>query len=1137
MSQTNEIVRPINHLHVHSEYSILDGANRLEAIVKAAVDQGSNAIALTDHGNMFGTFEFYRIAKKSGIKPIIGVEAYMAPQSRFLKSGSNDANHVTLLVQNSEGYRNLIKLVSLANTEGYYYKPRMDMELLAKYNAGLICLSGCLSGMVQEPLQRGDYEAAKAAAQAYKDIFGDRFYLEMMRHNLDDQNRIEQNMFKLRDELGVPFVATNDSHYTNHEDHEPHAVLCCLQGGGKTMDDPKRFKLPNDQFYLKSAKEMRDTFADIPEACDATLEIADRIDSHIDGLEDSPPGVYHIPAYPIPEDKKIDKQGEVTQERYLRKLCLGGLRKRYGNERTENDPVLRERVEYELGVINKMGFASYFLIVWDFIKYARDNDIPVGPGRGSAVGSVVSYCLGITDLEPIEFGLIFERFLNPDRISMPDIDTDFCVEGRDQIIRYVRDKYGDDRVAQIVTFGTMASKGAIKGAGRALFGDVMLPVINKITKIIGGGAKPPSVKEARKIPEIAAMERQDQQVKRLMDTAEKLEGYVQNIGTHAAAVVISDAPLTDYLPLTIITKKVAKDSEEDTERTVNTQFEMVPVEILGLLKMDFLGLKNLSIMKKAETEIRRTKDKNFVLREIPRNDKKTYAMIARGETSGVFQLESDGMKRMLIEMKPDKLEDIVAAVSLYRPGPMDFIPQYNARKNGKEKAQYLHPKLEPILKDTYGIAIYQEQIMSIAREIAGFTMGQADNLRKIMGKKQEEKIDQEGIKFVESAIKEGVDKDIAESIFHFMRPFARYGFNKSHAVAYGWIAYQTAYLKANYPVEYLAALMTYASAKTSDTNKLVEYLEEAKKMGVNVLPPDVNESMVDFTVVGKQIRFGFKAIKKVSSSAVLGLIEERNKKPFTTIFDLVARTQPLGLQKMTIEGLIKVGACDRLEGHRAQQLEALEHAFNIAKLDADEKNLGQINLFGEIEVREELSLPNVPPVRKMELLKWEHEGLGIYVSGHPADAARELLNKRKASTIIEAKKRESQRLLVGGMITNIKRMLTKATNQLMLVATLEDHSGSIEVILFPKSYEAHNACFVENSIIAIAGRIQDKNSYKDNKKDPKKYMKDNDTENLNIEEDQDDEEEIMLQIVVDGVEEIAPANWEPRAVAEGSHAY
>jgi len=776
------------------------------------------------------------------------------------------------------------------------------------------------------------------------------------------------------------------------------------------------------------------------------------------------------------------------------------LRKRYGNERYENDKVIRERMDYELSVINKMGFASYFLIVWDFIKYARDEDIPVGPGRGSAVGSIVSYCLGITDLCPIEFGLIFERFLNPDRISMPDIDTDFCVEGRERVIRYVTEKYGADRVAQIVTFGTMASKGAIKGAGRAIFGDEILPLVNKITKNIINGPKAPSVKEARAtIQEIRSIEQQNPQVRTLMNVAEQLEGYVQNVGTHAAAVVISDAPITNYLPLTVI-KKANSD-----EQTINTQFEMALVEDLGLLKMDFLGLKNLTIMKSAEMEIRRTVDSKFVLREIPRDDKKTYAMISRGETAGVFQLESDGMKRMLTEMKPDCLNDIVAAVSLYRPGPMEFIPEYNAGKHGKKTPTYLHPKLEPILKDTHGIAVYQEQVMEVAREIAGFTMGQADNLRKVMGKKQKEKVAQERVKFVQGAIKNGVSENVAERIFDFVEPFAGYGFNKSHAVAYAWIAYQTAYLKANYPLQYLAALMTYAG----DNDKLVEYLDEAKKMGIEVLPPDVNESLVGFAVVGKQIRFGFGAIKGVSEAAVSGLISERAKSSFTDIFELVSRTQPLGLQKKTAESLVKVGACDGLEGHRNQKILALEQAFELAKLEAKDQNLGQINLFGEV-VQEKPKLPQAAQPTKKALLTWEQEGLGIYVSGHPADVAKELLDKRKAINVAESKKREGQRVLVGGMVSGIRRMLTKANSQMMLVATVEDRTGSIEVVLFPKGYEAHQECFVEGAIIAVVGRVQAKNAFKKG-------------------DDESDEQPVMvMNVIVDGVEEVAPAGWEPR---------
>jgi DNA polymerase-3 subunit alpha len=899
-------------------------------------------------------------------------------------------------------------------------------------------------------------------------------------------------MLLLSSDIHVPLVATNDSHYLEACDHDFHDLLLCV-GTAATLKDPNRFKFAGDQFYLKSPAEMRETFKDIPQACDNTLAIAARININLE------PDGFHIPEYPIPVEKQTDADGKtVTPVAYLRKLALGGLRKRYGNERIATDPALRERLDYELGIIEKMGFSSYFLIVWDFIKYARDNDIPVGPGRGSAVGSIVSYCLAITALDPIRYGLYFERFLNPSRVSMPDIDTDFCIEGRERVIRYVIEKYGADRVAGIVTFGRMLARGSVRDAARVL--EIPLPVVDKLAKLIPSGPKGMSVKQARKeVPELVAIEKQDPTIHKLMEMAERIEGFVRSTGTHAAGIVIADAPLTNYLPMIMLT------DESDGSKTINTQFEMGWIEELGLIKMDFLGLRNLTLMRAAEKEIQRTMNPDFVLATIPDDDKPTYEMLTRGETAGVFQLESDGMRNMLVKMKPDRIEDIIAAVALYRPGPMDWIPQYISNKHGHTTATYLHPKLEPILAETNGIACYQEQVMEIAKSIAGYTMAEADNLRKVMGKKQTEKVAKEGVKFVEHAVQNGIAENIARDIFAFVEPFAGYGFNKSHAAAYGWISYQTAYLKANYPLQYLAALMS----SIDNTEKLVEYIEETRQRKIDVLPPDVNLSQTDFAVVLGAIRFGFGAIKGLSSSSVEGIIDEREANgPFESIFDLVTRTRPRGVAKKTVENLIKVGACDGIDGHRAQQIAALDHAFDRANLDIKDELAGQLNFFGGIdEIIEQPKLPNTPTATRTAELNWEREGLGIYVSGHPVDAAQNLLNRRKAITISAAKKLDAgNSAVVGGMVGSIRRITTKAGKQ-MMITSIEDRTGSIEVVIFPNQYDNYHEVFIEGAIVAVGAQVKSKQRM--------------------VTDDEPEDEVSEKNLILNHVEEIAPMGWEP----------
>ncbi len=1075
------------HLHVHSEYSLLDGACRVDALCEKAYTDGAPGVALTDHGVMFGAVEFHDTAKTKGLVPIIGCEAYIAPRGRFDRTVRDEA-HVTLLAASDTGYRNLTALISAGFLEGYYYKPRIDMDLLAKHHEGLIVLSGCMSSMVSAPLLKNDYATAKKNAQMFRDIFGDRFYVEIMRHGMPEEEVVNQGLIKLARELDYPLVATNDSHYLLQSDAQAHDVLLCI-GTGKTVQDTSRMKFFSDEFYVKSPEEMRELFADIPEACDNTLEIVKRIDITI------PEKVFYLPDYPVPKTAaedvagvlalrpfaagagdgatgslagedvlfgEIDPNREIAMsaEDYLRLVCERGLIERYG-ERATSDPALRERLEYELGVINTMGFASYFLIVWDFIKYARDRDIPVGPGRGSAVGSIVSYCLKITDLDPLKFGLIFERFLNPERISMPDIDTDFCVDRRDEVIKYVTEKYGKDRVAQIVTFGTMAARAAVRDAGRAL--GVPLPDVDRVAKLIPSGPGGLTIPQAlEQIPELGLLYRNDPQLRKLLDTAKSIEGLARNASTHAAGVVISKNPLTHHVPLV----KIGDDG-------INTQYDMSMVERVGLLKMDFLGLRNLTVMKAAMDEIRRTVNHGFDIATVPDDDKKTYDLISRGETLGMFQLESDGMKRICVEMKPTALDDVIALVALYRPGPMEWIPDYIAGKHGRKKPTYIHPKLESILAETYGIALYQEQILRIARDLAGFSMGQADELRKVVGKKQKDKIPLYKQKFVDGCAANDISNEVAERVFAFIEPFAGYGFNKAHAVAYGWISYQTAYLKANYPLQYFCALMSSVRDKT---DKLVEYIDEAKKLGIAVLPPDVNASLVDFAVVGQDIRFGLAAIKGVGENAVRVILDAREAGgPFADLFEMVERVDVKAANRKVYEALIKCGALDPLPGNRAQLLDALDVAMEVASREARDREMGQASLFGMIEEPHPSLKPSLRPLpapSTMEQLGWEKETLGIFVSGHPLADVSDALARTGAVPVRDLRGVEDDaQVKIAGLVTAVRRTLTKAQTQ-MLIATVEDTTGAVECVVFPKQYADLQARFVEDQIVVITGRLR-----------------------------------------------------------------
>ncbi len=1000
---------------------------------------------------MYGAMEFYYAAREHGLTPILGCEAYIALRGRFDRTAREEA-HVTLLAADFIGYRNLSALVSKGFLEGYYYKPRIDLELLAKHNEGLIVLSGCLSGMVAAPLLRNDYDTAKKAAKTYVDIFGDRFYLEMMRHGMPGEEAINPGLLRIAKELQIPIVATNDSHYLERKDAAAHDVLLCI-GTGKTVADTNRMRFYSDEFYIKSNEDMRAAWSDLPEACDATEEIAKRVDIRI------PERVFNVPEFPVPQESLLT---ETTAEEYLGQLCEQGLIDRYGAERARDDKELRARLDYELSVITKMGYASYFLIVWDFIKYAKDRDIPVGPGRGSAVGSIVSYCLRITDLDPLKYNLLFERFLNPDRISMPDIDTDFCVERRDEVIAYVTKKYGEDRVAQIVTFGTMAARAAVRDSGRAL--GIPLPDVDRVAKMIPSGPTGLTIGQAlEQIPELKTLYRGSPEMRKWLDTAKSIEGLARNAGTHAAGVVISAGPLIDYAPL-------AK-----SDAGINTQYDMTWVERIGLLKMDFLGLRNLTVMKNAVDEIRRTSDPEFDIAKIRDDDKRTYDMLSRGETVGVFQLESEGMIRVCMELRPSEFNDIIALVALFRPGPMEWIPQYISTKHGRTKPKYLHPKLEAIASETYGIMAYQEQIMRIARDLAGFSMGEVDELRKVISKKQKDKIPVYRKKFIAGAKEHSdIDEKLAAEIFAYIEPFAGYGFPKAHSTAYGWIAYQTAFLKANHPLPYFSALMTSVRDRT---DKLVEYIDEAKKIGIAVLPPDVNASLIDFGVANGEIRFGLSAIKGVGEGAVRVILEARDTGgPFVDLFDFARRVDGKQVNRRVFESLIKCGALDCLPGNRAQKLDALDAALRIAAAESRDAELGQASLFGDADAStvESMapSLRVVAPPSTLQMLQWEKETLGIFVSGHPLADVAEALMRTGAIPIKDLRGREDESFVcIAGVVTGVRRTLTKAGQQI-LIATIEDTTGSVEAVVFSKTYPQVQAYFEADKILVVKGRLR-----------------------------------------------------------------
>lgn len=1031
------------HLHVHTEYSLLDGAGRIDKIAAKAKGLGMEALAITDHGVMYGAIDFYKACQKNGIKPLIGCEVYVAPHSRFDKRPQVDDNqhHLVLLAENLTGYRNILKLVSRAFTEGFYYKPRVDKELLAMHSQGIIALSACLAGEIPELVLNRQFEEAARVVQDYRDIFGpDNFYLELQDHGIPEQREVNQHLLALSKRLAIPVVATNDVHYIEKSEAEIHDILLCIQTG-KTLADPDRMRFPTNEFYLKSAAEMHLLFGYVPEALWNTVQIARRCQVEFSF------GELILPNYTVPEGHTVDS--------YLEELCQAGLKRRY-REPTEE---IIQRLQYELGIIKQMGYSGYFLIVWDMIHYARSKGIYVGPGRGSAAGSLVAYTLGITDIDPLKYDLLFERFLNPERVTMPDIDTDFCFERRGEVIEYLINKYGSDHVAQIITFGTMAAKAAVRDAGRAM--NVPLAEVDKIAKLVPGELGITLERALEISPDLKAICANDERYNRLVQIAQAIEGMPRHASTHAAGVVIAKEELVNYLPV----QKAGEDG-------IVTQFPMQTVEEIGLLKMDVLGLRTLTVIGKALEIIEENHGLKINMQDLPLDDPATYEMLSRGDSTGVFQLESSGMKAILKNLRPERFEDIIALVALYRPGPLGsgMVEDFIARKHGEVPVTYLHPKLEPILQDTYGVILYQEQVMRIASELAGFTLGQADLLRRAMGKKKPEIIAAQRENFLRGAVQRGVEAEVAGEIFDLMAYFAGYGFNKSHSAAYALLAYQTAYLKAHYPVEFMAALLT---SVMGNTDKVTAYIEECRRINIEVLPPDVNESLIDFTASQGKIRFGLAAVKNVGTGAIQAILEARKNGPFTSLEDFCQRVDLRHVNRRVLESLIRCGAFSSLGKYRSRLLYMLDSAIENGQRVQEDKRLGQISLFdcGSIELPQIAVEPDLKEYSKQDILAMEKEILGFYVSGHPLEEYQSMLSGLVSHQIGDlAEVPDGASVKLGGIITAFKRTVTKK-GEAMAYFTLEDTSGSIEVLVFPKNYLRLMSFLEADKVIFLSGRL------------------------------------------------------------------
>ena len=1049
------------HLHVHTEYSLLDASAKIKELTARAKELGMDSLAITDHGVMYGVIDFYRAARENGVKPILGCEIYVSPGSRFDReniSGEDRYYHLILLAENNQGYENLMKIVSKGFVEGFYYKPRVDYEVLRKYSAGIIALSACLGGEVQRYLARGMYGEAAKAALNYQDIFGaGNFFLELQDHGIPMQKTVNQGLMRMSQELSIPLVATNDCHYIYKEDVDPHDILLCIQTGKKVTDE-NRMRYEGGQYYLKSEDEMRALFPYAAEALDNTHRIAERCNVEIEF------GVTKLPQYDVPDG--------YTSWEYLNKLCLEGFEKRY----PDDDGSLRERLDYELGVIQSMGYVDYFLIVWDFIHFARSHDIMVGPGRGSAAGSIVSYSLGITDIDPVRYQLLFERFLNPERVSMPDIDIDFCFERRQEVIDYVVQKYGKDRVVQIVTFGTLAAKGVVRDVGRAL--DMPYARCDAIARMIPGDLGMTLDKALKASPDLRNAYESDGEVKYLIDMSKRLEGLPRHTSMHAAGVVISRTSVDEYVPLS-----------RAADGSITTQFTMTTLEELGLLKMDFLGLRTLTVIQNA---VRLAEGANHIsidLNAIDYNDRRVLESIGTGKNDGVFQLESSGMKSFMKELKPENLEDIIAGISLYRPGPMDFIPRYLKGKNDRASITYECPQLEPILAPTYGCIVYQEQVMQIVRDLAGYTLGRSDLVRRAMSKKKSSVMEKERQNFVygneaegvKGCIANGIDEKTANHIYDEMIDFAKYAFNKSHAAAYAVVSYQTAYLKYYYPVEFMAALMTSVKDNVS---KVSEYIMSCRKMGMKIVPPDINEGVGGFSVSDGAIRYGLSAIKSIGQSVVDEIVSERETRgPFYSLEDFIERMKGKDINKRTLESFIKSGAMDSLPGTRKQK-------FIVSGQLLDQKNKekrtsieGQLSLF-DFAAKEDrpsfqIQFPAVGEYTKDELLAFEKEILGVYISGHPLEAYISLWEKNitaKTSDFAvdeetgEAAVKDGTYATIGGMITG-KTVKTTRANQMMAFVTIEDLAGSVEVLVFPRDYEKRRDLLNQDEKLFIRGRV------------------------------------------------------------------
>jgi len=1064
--------QPFTHLHVHTEYSMLDGSSKITELVRRTKELGMDSCAITDHGVMYGVIDFYKACKKEGIHPVIGCEAYVAPRARASKENKYDASnyHLVLLAKNQKGYENLMKLVSFGFTEGFYYKPRIDFELMEKYSEGIIALSACLGGHVSQLVMSNQIDEAREIAKKYQSIFGkENYYLELQRHGYEEDIRVNNQLVEFSKELDIPLVVTNDSHYTYEDDVESHDVLLCIQTN-KKVTDKDRMRYLGGQFFVKSPEEMYELFPEYEEALVNSYKIAHRCQVEFEF------GSYKLPKFDVPNNYLPDV--------YLRELCEEGLVQRYG----DYAPEYMKRLNYELNTIGSMGFVDYFLITWDFIKYARDNGIIVGPGRGSAAGSIVSYCLKITDIDPIKYKLIFERFLNPERVSMPDIDIDFCYERRSEVIDYVIRKYGSDKVAQIITFGTMAARGVIRDVGRAL--DIPYSEVDKIAKMIPSELKMTIDKALSMNKELATLYEEDIQIQKLIDTSKRLEGLTRHSSTHAAGVVICDRPVYDYVPL------------NSNEGSITTQFTMNTLEELGLLKMDFLGLRTLTVIQNAVKNVNRQlpKEDYISMDDLDYDDQKTFELLASGKTEGIFQLESEGMKNFMKDLKPQNIEDIIAGISLYRPGPMSSIPDYVRGRHHSDEVTYTTKELEPILKPTYGCIVYQEQVMQIVRDLAGYTLGRSDLVRRAMSKKKLDVMDRERQDFIfgneeegiTGCINNGISEEAAKQIFDDMEDFAKYAFNKSHAAAYAIVAYQTAWLKCYYPIEFMAALITSVLGHPSKT---AEYIMHLREMEIELLPPDINQGLPHFSVVNHKIRFGLAAVKNVGKAIIANMVIEREASgAFESLTDYCMRMESKDLNKRVIESLIKAGAFDSIGGTRMQYMQGYKTILDSVLHGKKNTFDGQVDLFGfgEEESAIEDHLPLVGEFSEEQLLANEKEVLGIYISGHPLEKYEEYI-RRKVShrsfdfktvdgsddgelvDLVDAKNKElgifdGQKTIIAGMIHEVTRKTTRNNAQMAFVE-LEDMYGSIEIIVFPKHYERYKHLLENDIKLIIEGRI------------------------------------------------------------------